>query len=131
MLRFSAAVAFSVVLLAGATVAAQAQGPGSYAHLQERFGMSVLVDASFVAPDGCQTILSAARGAPPGVALGHNFIPATVIVGPDPRGCSGQRVLRRVFGIGFGSILQNVQLFFVSQDGRILKTEKLAIQTGW
>lgn len=131
MARPLSAVVFALVLLAGATVAAQAQGPGSSARMQERLGMGVLVDTSYVAPDGCQAMLSFGRGAPPGAVLDDWTIPVTVVIGPDPLGCSGERVLRRVFGIGGGSIQHLVEIFFVAPDGRILKTEKVAVQTGW
>lgn len=123
--------ALSILMLLAGAAAAQAQGPGSSARLQERFGMSILVDASYVAPDGCQAILSFGRGAPAGAAIDDWTIPVTVEIGPDPRGCSGQRVLRQVFGIGGGSIQHLVEIFFVAPDGRILKTEKVAVQTGW
>jgi hypothetical protein len=111
---------------------ALAQGPGSFAErqLEMRMGNSVRIDTSFVASDGCQAILGARSGAPAGVSVHNEILPVTVTVGRDPGGCSGDRVLRRVFAVGGSAIHNLVEIFFVSPDGRVLRSEKVAIAPG-
>ncbi len=119
--------AAAVVTLASAASVA-AQGPGSSARFAGQFGGPLMVDASYYDAGGCHAILDSFPGAPPGSVLSHEILPATVVVGPDPLGCSGNPVAREVFGLAPGQTHNLVEIFFVSPDGRLLKTEKVAIQ---
>ncbi len=122
-------IAAAAGLLVMSVTAASAQGPGSFAE-RRLFSPGIQVDAAMVASDGCQTILAVGGGSPVPLPPSAFVRPVTVVVGPDPAGCSGNRVVRRVFSVGGTTFHDLVEIFFVSPDGRILKTEKVAIANG-
>lgn len=128
-MKAAMSLATAVVVTVATTMAAYAQGPGSSARWSSRAGGPVQVDAGYFAPDGCQAILSVGGGAPAGVSVYWEIIPVTVVIGPNPYGCTGEVVHRRVFSVGGAQHHNLVQLFFVSYDGKPLRTEKVAIQT--
>lgn len=106
--------------------AVQAQGPGSHAEATA-FG-TIRVDAAYAARDTCQTILSAGRGTPSGAAVAAFNVPVIVVVGRDPAGCGGSRVVRRVFQVPGRFQVDLVEIFFVTPTGRLLKHEKVSVQ---
>lgn len=123
-------VAFSALALLMALPApASAQGPGSYAQMSGYYGGAVRLDANYYASDTCQAAFSAYRGAPDGQSVAQFVIPVTIVVGPNPVGCGTTRVVRRIMSLGASINTQLIQIFFVNPSGRILKIEKVAIET--
>lgn len=123
------AVAMGMVV---AAAPALAQGPGTFIERRGAFGAGVMViDTAYVARDGCQAILDVNYGAPPGFSVPFRTFPITVIVGPDPAGCSGNPVARGVFRLAASAAEDDLaELFFVSTSGQILKREKTPINNG-
>jgi|GEM_PF-1577626 len=115
-----------VALFAGLSGAALAQGPGSFAQYQPG-GTVIRLDANYYASDTCQAALAANRAVPPGQHIAQNIIPVTIVIGPNPKGCGGKRVVRRIVSVTGPVNTELIQIFFVTPQGRILKVEKVAI----
>lgn len=118
---FGATLFALIILTAGA---AHAQGPGSYVASRGFYSGPLILYANYVASDTCQKVVSMRRGAPGGRAVGPDTIPVTVTIGPNPRGCGKNRLVTGTMPIGGPQSL--IQLFFVDQSGRLLKTEKIS-----
>lgn len=123
-------LAAAVIAILAATGAALAQqGPGNYARLQGKFGGPIQLDVSYPDADGCQAILEVGRGLPPGETVSQEVLPTTIVIGPDPGGCSGERTLRRVFTISGSPSHNLVGIFFVSEQGEVLDRRTVSIQS--
>ncbi|MEJ8573357.1 hypothetical protein [Microbaculum marinum] len=119
-----------LTLVAGLAVPASAQeGPGSFARWTHFNGGMVRLDANYVASDTCQAAVDAWRGSPSGPAVGDLVIPVTIVIGPNPKGCTDTRVVRRIVSVGATSATELIQIYFVTTSGKILKVEKVAIST--
>lgn len=126
-MRIAALLLFVVTLALAAP--ASAQGPGSFARMSGPYGGPIRLDANFYASDTCQAALSAHQVAPPGQAVAPFVVPVTIVIGPNPRGCTNTRVVRRIVTVGGAGVDQLIQIFFVNPAGRILKIEKVSIQS--
>ncbi len=113
-------------LVVGLAGQAFAQGPGSFAQYQPG-GTVIRLDANYYASETCQAALGAQRGIPPGQHIAQNIIPVTIVIGPNPKGCGGKRVVRRIVSVTGPLNTELIQIFFVNPAGRILKIEKVAI----
>lgn len=122
---------FVILTCLVAAPAVAQSGPGSTARESRLSRSLITVDANLRVRDGCQAVLSHGRGAPPGAAVPARNVPVTVVVGRDPRGCSGRNVVRARFNVSGGLTPDLVEIFFVGRDGRVLKHEKVAIRTAF
>jgi len=121
-MRVFGATLFAILILTAG--AAQAQGPGSYVESRGFYTGPQILHAYFVASDTCQKVTSIRRGAPSGRSVGPDTIPVTVTIGPNPRGCGKSRLVTGTMPVGGPQSL--IELFFVDQSGRLLKTERIS-----
>lgn len=126
-MRLAALLLF--ILTAVLAAPASAEGPGSFARMYGPYGGPIRLDANFYASDTCQAALAAHQAAPPGQTVAPFVVPVTIVIGPNPRGCSDTRIVRRIVTVGGAGVDQLIQIFFVNPAGRILKVEKVAIQS--
>jgi hypothetical protein len=127
-MRYLAIPLFALLLVSAGAASAQ-QNPGSFARFTHFNGGMVRLEASFPASDTCQAALSGGRGAPPGQSVANFVIPVTIVIGPNPKGCGNSRLVQRIVSVGATPVTQLIQIFFINPGGRILKIEKVAINT--
>ena len=125
-MRYVALALFAFVLVLADAPSASAQGPGSYARRAGPYGGPLILTANFYARDTCQKALSGRRGAPSGQSVGRNIVPVTIVIGPNPSGCGGSRVVRWVMPVGGPNDFPLIRIFFVDTSGRILKIENIS-----
>jgi|FEC22Drversion2_1045045.scaffolds.fasta_scaffold00041_45 hypothetical protein len=120
-----------VILVLAAVLAApaSAEGPGSFARLYGPYGGPIRLDANFHASDTCQAALEAHQAAPAGQRVPPFVVPVTIVIGPNPLGCTDTRIVRRIVTVGGAGVDQMIRIFFVNPSGRILKTENVAVQS--
>lgn len=114
-------------LLAAGGAPVLAAGPGSWAHI-DRFSHVVLVDANYVAPQSCWRVASTRRGAPAGANAGGD-IPVTMTMTRSGSCAPAQKLLRGGTNVGFQQMGAVVRIFFVGPDGKVVKTERVAIES--
>jgi len=124
-MRLLALSLFAFVLSIAGT--ASAQSPGSYAQRASPYGGAVTLRAYYYASDTCQAALSGKRGAPAGQAVPKNYIPVTIVIGPNPKGCGDSRLVTRLMTVSGPSIVSTIRIFFVNTSGRILKIENVSM----
>lgn len=124
--RYLSACLAAAAMLAATPSAVLADGPGSGAWIDERMGFTYL-DANYRAPVDCWKA-AIRKGAPAGAQTGGD-IPVTVMMTEAGPCRPGPKIARAVGMIGVYPMGEIVRIFFVDPRGRIVKTERVSIDS--
>lgn len=116
--------AIAAAMLAGVAIPASAE-VGSDAERTDLFPL-VLVHAAMASPASCAHITGRQNGAPAGQGVHHDAKPVTIKVAMSGGQC-GKSALRYTFQTPVSGGKTMLQLFFVSNAGKLLKRELIAI----
>ena len=125
---------FRTIILAGLftatalspTMAYEVRDPGSVAYAEGGY-ISLRIDANMLSRSGCGQVVSSRRGAPDGVRMDYDSVAATVTIDMDANCHGGPRVVRSMFPMSGIPNVPLVHIYFVSTNGRILKSERVSI----
>ncbi|MCB1473622.1 MAG: hypothetical protein H6884_03070 [Rhodobiaceae bacterium] len=123
-LRNLALGAVAAAMVAGNAIPASAE-VGSDAERSDLFPL-VLVHAGIASPANCAHITGRQNGAPAGQGVHRDAKPVTIKVAMSGGQC-GKKALRYTFQTPVSGGKTMLQLFFVSNAGKLLKRELIAI----